>query len=292
MAKAKIESLEQLKDQHLQEQFELLSAEAREQQKANALMMLGGIRVADKIGKSIASQVMNAMVTFQREELYRNFGYSNFVEFLENSEFSPMSKNQFYARKALFEAEGEDLFNLMEEVGVSVRTRRLLSAGAYDAISIEGDEITVGDEKANLANMRLVKTLIESFAKDNAALRNEAERKGEQLEKLETKVIDLSDQISRIKNPTEKTEATRLVEAFMDASSALTRLADLALNSKRGPAHDQAESFIRTLWDGFTKVKSAFGRDTLQLEEANVAEGEFGDVVAALNDEELAGLME
>jgi dsDNA-specific endonuclease/ATPase MutS2 len=137
-----------------------------------------------------------------------------------------------------------------------------------------------------------VKALIESFAKDNSALRSDAERKTEQVEKLESKVLDLSDQLTRIKNPTEKTEATRLVEAFMDASSALTRLADLALNSSRGPAHDQAESFIRSLWDGFQKVKSAFGRDTMQLQEANVSQGEFGDVVAALNDEELAGLME
>lgn len=284
--------IEQLEDQHLQDKFELLTDAAKEQRKNQALMIIGGVRVANRIARSINSQVMNALIMFQDDQMYQSFGYKTFVEFLTESEYAPMTKHEFYARKGVFEKEGEDLFDLMEEIGVSLSVRKLLSDGDYDAISIEGDKIFVGNETADLSNFRMVKTLIESFAVDNKKLKDENKKKTSSIEALENKVTKLHDEVQSFKNPAAKKAATQIFEAYLNAESALEQLIKTV---KSAPLEvreqSSSETFIRSLYVRFCGVKESFGRGDMNLETKQV-EGEFSGFLSKLNDDELSDLME
>jgi hypothetical protein len=253
-------ALEQLKDKHLQEEWELLSEEAKQQSRDKAIFLLGGIRVADKISNSISSQVMNAMCLFQKENLYHGFGFVRFVDFLEQSEFSPMSKNQFYKRKEVFDREGEQMFDLMNELGVSLAVRKQLSAGNYEAITIEGNTLKVGDQSADLSDFRLVKSLIESYSDEVRKLTGQATRAEEKSAKLEKTVEEGSKQVESLMRqldhaPSEYEAAyDSLIQSFVRFNDCVSGASEI----ERSKSNSQLE----TLWRFLEECRVRFGSNT------------------------------
>lgn len=284
------DKLQNLKEKHQLEEYELLSDEFKQKRRDNALLILGGIRVADKIANSISSQVMNALITFQSEQMYLTLGFDNFVDFLEKSEVSPMTKNQFYKRKEIYELEGGKLFDLMNEIGVSLATRKLLSAGNYDAVTIEGDMLKIGDETADLSNARLVRSLIESYAEDCKRLNSESEKKQIKLEKAEKQITALSNELNSFKKTNDKPEETIIFEAYLQAENSMKNLIKAVKSASPTKREKSADTYIKNLYAVFYAVKEAFGRGSLQLEDSQV-EGEFKEILSGMNDDELAGLM-
>lgn len=288
MAKQNL-SLEKLKEKHEKEEWALQTEDVKTRKQNQVFMLLGGIQVANKISKSIDSQIMNALITFQEEEMYLNLGFDNFADFMQNSEYAPFKKSEFYKRRDIYLAEGGQLFDLMNEIGVSYSVRKQLAAGNYDAISFEGDKIRVGDEEADLSNMRMVKTLIESFADEARKNRDDAQRKQEKLERAEQQVTKLSGELSSLKS--EDSEATRILEAYLKAENALEGLIKAVKASTLVNREKSADVYVRGIYARFCAVKQVFGRGDMNLEESKV-EGEFKNVLSRMNDDELAGLME
>ena len=252
------DKLTKLKEQHQIEEHQFLTDEHKQQQRDNALMILGGIRVADKIATSISSQVMNALITFQDERMYLNFGFDNFVDFLQNSEVSPMSKGEFYKRKEIFEAEGEKLFDLMNEVGVSFATRKLLSSGNYDAISFDGDKLKIGDQEADISNARLVRALLESYADDYKRVKTESEKAKVKLKTAEGTITSGYQQIELLQKQLDggkESYDSVLTKLIVDLSSFAQIVEKLSDPEKK----DKADFALRTLSHQFSFISDAFG---------------------------------
>lgn len=288
---AKNTALEKLKEEHQKEEWALQSGEVKNKKQAQVFMILGGVHVANKIASSINSQVMNTLIEFQEKQMYLELGYENFVDFLSNSEYAPMSKSEFYRKRDIFLAEGGELFDLMNEIGVSMNVRKQLAAGNYEAIVIDGDKVRVGDDEADLSNMRMVKTLIESFAEEARKNKEDAGKKQEKLERAEQQVTKLAGELQAFKNPNDRSEETQIFDAYMRTDKAMEELIKAVKAAKKIDVGRYAETYIRSLYVKFCAVKKVFGREGLNLEDSQV-EGEFKEVLSRMNDDELASMME
>ena len=107
-----------------------------------ALLFLGGMRAADRIASALSAQVMANLIAFEKEKMHEQMGYKRFAEFLDRSPYSPMTKHQFYKRREIFDREGEQVFDLMNEIGLPLARRKLLGRGA---VRVEGETVIVND---------------------------------------------------------------------------------------------------------------------------------------------------
>ena len=125
------EKIAKLEEQHAEETVERHLAQYDAEQFAKGLMVLGGVRVAGSIATNISSEAFKALIRFGEDKYFESFTdsegnyFTNFADFLNESPYSPMTKTQFYARKTLFDSEGERMFDLFGELGLSIRKRKL-----------------------------------------------------------------------------------------------------------------------------------------------------------------------
>ena len=139
------------------QKIEVMQGEAATLQ---AAMMLGGIRVANSIAEATALQVMQALKSFQESKGYTSFGYDTFDKFLDNCPQSPMSKSQYYERRKLLSAEGDEVFQFMTALNVPMSTRKALKRGE---IVIETDGVRVGDEVINFSQEARIRSVLKSL---------------------------------------------------------------------------------------------------------------------------------
>jgi len=202
----------------------------RQEDRDRALFILGGINIADRVAESLGSEAIKAMINFQEQQLYLALGYRTFVDFLANSEFTRMTRQQFYDRKNLLEKEGDATFDLLTELGISIRKRKLLGKGN---VELDGEILVVhdGDVTTEIAitDRSAIFDAITALADSNSEKSIKLDRQKEKLDKHDEKVRELYDDIDRIK-------AAKIAEvagnphmiARVELGLAFTRLAEAA----------------------------------------------------------------
>lgn len=176
--------------EHLDE--ELHRSESKRLQ--TAWMAIGAIHTTRKLTEAMKGEIVKVLAEFGEKELYKTVGYSTFAEFLDNSEYSPMSKSAFYERKQLLDAEGIETFDLLSALGLPVRKRRMLGRGS---VQIEGDTVIVrdGDAESEIDlkdRSRLLETL-SALADANAEKTKKLEKGADDFKKAKDKIRELQD---------------------------------------------------------------------------------------------------
>lgn len=203
------DKLQKLKEKHELEEYQVQVDSFNESQKEESLIFLGQIRAVGALARGFSSQEIRALELFQQENRYRHLGFSTFVEFL-NSDYCPkITKAQFYERLALLNAEGNQVFDLLNEIGVAASTRKLLAAGEYDAIIFDGDKVRIGESEAALSDVRAVRALIESYADDCKRLKDENKKQTEKIEKGKKDYDRLKERLVEAEESTVRTDYTK-----------------------------------------------------------------------------------
>jgi hypothetical protein len=190
--------IDEVEDQHAEEVVQEHLAHHRDRAFREALHLSGGFKVAAKLVKVIDTELMRGLERFQEEKRHEALGYQRFVEFLDQSEYSPMSKAQYYERRALLEKEGDQVFNFFNDLGVSIRKRKLLGKGN---VEIEGENVIIrdGEEETSIAmtdRSRLLETL-SALADANADKSAKLEKQKEKIDRHGEKVRELYDDLDR-----------------------------------------------------------------------------------------------
>jgi hypothetical protein len=248
---------------------------------AESWKFAGKVLALSSIRRAINSQELLGLKLFQSEERYKDLGFDNFVEFL-NSEHSPCTKSQYYERIKLLDSEGEQTFDLLNELGVSNSTRKLLASGNYDAITIENGILKIGEETADLSNAKLVRSLIESYADDCKKLTAKSAKDLEKIEKLEKTIENgrsdyeqLQRRIDADETPREKT-FSKLVSSFNQFIGTLPNLDETE--------SEKAEANLEMIWYLLEHSRKSLGSnktftsgDTSSLDPL-VADVDFDDI--------------
>jgi hypothetical protein len=166
-----------------------------------ALMLLGGIRATDRVSQVLSSEVMRSTILFKDNKMHEHFGFPRFADFLDKSPFAPMTRAEFDRRRTRFEKEGEQLYDLLNDVGLSFRHRKLLGTGV---VSIEGENIVLKegeDEKViPLRDRSLILETLKSLADANAEKAEKLKHGQTDYDALQKRVYDLQDGIGIANN--------------------------------------------------------------------------------------------
>lgn len=255
------ERISQLKDEHAVEVVTQRAAEHEEKAKMQAAFMLGRIRQNEHIAKAIATnlsaQTIRALEHFQQEKQYESLGYQTFVDFLEKSEYSPMSKRQYYDRLALIREHGDEIYDLLTSVGISVRAQKLLGKGD---LAIKGDRLVVGDQEVEIGNTGVVKEVLEELFDERRELQTTIAKAEEKVEKQAEQLRQGQEEYERLeRNLNEMREGdphdlalTNCVHAFLELQEAIGQMPDQDKPLKGGNA-------IRTLFQQLKQTRSSYG---------------------------------
>ena len=219
--------LDEIVDEHADEAVAAHRAQVDREARDRSLLLLGGFRAAQQIANAINSEVMRALEIFQTERMYQAFGYDRFVDFLEEYAHAPMSKAQYYERKALLDKEGDALFDMYHDLGLSIRRRKLLGKGN---VELDGDKVIVHDgeiltEIALTDRSRLLETL-SALADANAEKSIKLERQKEKIDKFDSEKRDLYDEIDRVRASKVAAAPDEHMIARVELGLAFSRLRD------------------------------------------------------------------
>jgi hypothetical protein len=231
-----------------------------------ALLFLGGMRAADRIASALSAQVMANLIAFEKEKMHEQMGYKRFVEFLDRSPYSPMTRHQFYKRREIFDREGEQVFDLMNDIGLPLARRKLLGRGT---VRVEGETVIVndGDEDISIElgdRARILETL-SALADANAEKARRLERGLEDYERLKRKMDAGNDS-----GPGQKDELERV---SLTATAMLSALAAMLSET----SEDRREHFLNTnlnlLALQYRRVNEALGERALEIGETDAIAG-------------------
>ncbi|MDQ3322430.1 MAG: hypothetical protein M3525_08385 [Acidobacteriota bacterium] len=135
--------------------------EIDEKFRTEALLAVGMISAVPAIVKSmtahLGSKHILALRAFQERKFYKALGHDNFADFLNNSPHSPMTKSQYFERLNLLLREGEETYDLLNEIGISNRDRKRLPP---KSVRIVEDEILVNEQSVQIGNNDELKAVV------------------------------------------------------------------------------------------------------------------------------------
>lgn len=239
-----------VEDEHAEETLNNHLKAHDEDKFARALMVLGGVKTADRIAQSISSQVMNAMITFQTQDLHESLGFNRFADFLDKSEFSPMSKNEFYKRKELFESEGEKVFDLLTELGISLSKRKLLGKGN---ISLDGETVVILDNDTGeeisieLKDKSRILETITALADANADKSKRLTKGKDDNDRLKRKLTDLEEALDKERSTPRAADRDEIETSYLLLNSIFKRLNTLLENAPLIRVADFEERNLRVI---------------------------------------------
>lgn len=314
---------------------EILSAhlDKHEQKKRDkALMMVGAFTVTNRIAQALSAELMRALIQFQEEKIYESFGYETFVDFLNDSEHSPMTKSQFYERKKVLEIEGDAAFDLLNSLSLPIQKRKLLGAGN---VQVDGSTVFIttqnpdGDDQIVEIELndrtRLLQTL-SALADQNTLLNAKSAKQKEKIEKGESEIENLQKKLDAGGSGKGSNSSIEF-ESFMrivNSTDALAATIEKEFTIIEREAH--SEVYLDAIFASFLRLRAAYGRTDLVYSTQSAAnperkplaemsqnefqnhvakkmkgykgepddavDNEFSSITSNLNDEELEELMD
>lgn len=258
-------------------------------------MMLGAVKTVNHMNAYFSSQTIRGLQRIRDEKHFEQFGFSRFDDFLDESPHSPMSYKQFYDREKALINEGDEMFDVLNSLNFSLRKRRLLGAGnvvlednkmLIKRISEDGGEYT---EEVSISDQQKLIQTLSALADQTARLQNENEKQKTRLNRRDRDIEQLTEQIQKGTGGGN----SALFERFAVAKNALAQLADTV--EKHATDTDKkrnGELYLNELYAEFARVRQNFGRNDLRFDAPADTDGEFADITAKMNEDELADLME
>lgn len=249
--------------------------------------IVGAAKVLDHLAAALNAQAMRHWEGFQQAEGYRVYECDSFVDFLDKYRPMGLTKNKYYERKALLEAEGDDAFDLLNQYGVPATIRKQLSAGA---IEITKDEIIVGDKSAPIGDAKQVKALFKEVVDAFDRLETKSGKTEKEVEKLKKRLEDAEARASKTVNFSRHDETDPANAAYLRVISALV---ELTRELNELPS-DEAEQRLRKQYGPHiseaVEMMFSFSAKTSPIRKPdNVGANSLAD---ELTDEELAELAE
>lgn len=255
--KQKITAVE---EQHAEETLNTHLELHKKDRNARAHILLGGIRAVDRISENLSSQVMAALITFQKEDMHEELGFTRFADFLDQSEYSPMPKSEFYRRKELYDAEGGQLYDTFNAARIPISTRRLLAKLGDAEISIDGDEIVIGDERSDLSDLPTIKALIGNFASDNKKLLESKEKADKALAAEKDKNKRGTEELNELRRSIDAAnEGTEYERALMGVIKAFITLTSEAKELPDDERAERGAADLQTIAGQYFALSDAFG---------------------------------
>ncbi|QQS33525.1 MAG: hypothetical protein IPM50_02775 [Acidobacteriota bacterium] len=255
------EQIEKLRDDHAHEMIDNLTSAHQEKSRNDALFFLGRIKQNDHIAQAVASnlsaQSIRALEHFQQERMYESFGYSTFVDFLEKSEWSPMTKRQYYDRLNTLRELGDEVFDLLTSAGISVRAQKLIGKGD---ITISEGKLLIGDQEVSIDNSGVIKQVLVEFVDEMRAKDTKIKTLEQTVTERDTTIEKGRDEINDLRRALDhEAESSPYERALMNAIKAMITLTGEIKELDADERGERAEPDLKTLAEQWFQARDAYG---------------------------------
>lgn len=255
-----MEKLQKLEEQQQLERWKLLTDEEKEARKEETLLLVGGMLTVNRMADSLKSQEIRALEKIQNEKRYIDLGFEKFVDFL-NSSYCKVSKSKYYNYKEILDSEGDNNFDLLNEYGIPLRTRKLLAESNYGDIEIDGDIIKIGDDEADLSDLKMVKALIEKFSDDCRQLTDKSQKQTDNIKKLESTIEKGKAEVEELQRALEDAHTSSYDKALMTILLDFVKLNEEAQKTEITASRREAD--LRSVWNQMLNYKDTLKKDFL-----------------------------
>lgn len=271
MSDSLTDKIEKLKDEHAAEKHSELATHHDNRALAAAHFILGRIKQNDHLSHAISSnldaQTIRALERFQREKQHEVLGFDTFDQFLNESEFSPMTKRQYYDRLALVRGHGDEIYDLLTAVGISVRSQKMLGKGE---LSIKNDTLYIGDREVEVANTGIIKDVLNDLFDEKRQLQTDIAKRESRIEKLEAQVSTGTDEYDELRRSFDAlNDGDPHDRAYSKAANAIIRLMDAAETLPEAERKERGRSVVKQLHNLVIDLRSAYGINTALVDSPN-----------------------
>lgn len=182
---------------------------------------IGATKLMSKITISFGSQMLTSLKKFQEAEGYKAYGCDTWVEFLKQHPELDMSKSKYYRLTEALDAEGAEVYDLLNSINVPLTARMQLTAGT---VQIDGDEVVVADQRYALDDTRKIKRAITQIIEQMERVEAKAAKADKELEKTKKKLADAKEEAraAGMQMPDDGTDPVN--QAYLGVISSLTKL--------------------------------------------------------------------
>lgn len=267
---------------HAKERLSEKSSNRERESRDLALLALGSIATMNTLARSLDSSMIHALQKIRDERIYLSMDFQNFEAFLDHYPYSPMRYKKFNYLENQLKREGEAVFDTLNRIGIPVSRRKLLAGETQ--LSIEGDEIRIGEMRADLSDLPMVKQLINEFAAQNSKLLAQKKAAEKRAESLNARIRQGTEEIGQLrKSLDEKLEEDTFGKAYMKTVGAMLNLIEEASALAISEKISRSEGVIGPMFAQFLELKKALGSN-FSFEEAGRAK--------AMIPEEVLGILE
>ncbi len=283
-----------LKDQHAEETFERRKADQEQSEQSEAMYFLGRIKqtghLATAIANNLLAQEIRALEQFQKMKMFKSLGFATHDEFLDNSPYAPVTKRQYYDRLALVRKHGDEIYDLLTSIGISVRTQKQLGSGD---LTIKNDTLYVGEREVEIADVGIVKEVLNELFEEKRELLAEKEALAKSVEKQKATIqrgVTEFDELRR--NFDALTEGTPFERALMSAIAAMLDLVNEVKKLPEGERKARGEADVKTFTEQWFRLRDAYGVSFALAANTPAMAGEYKPVEEMSDEEKEATFFE
>lgn len=248
----------------------------------------GGIAAFGAMARFASSATIKLLQNIRDKEQYKVFGFNDFTSFLDKSplakKFCGFTYRTFNRLENQLEAEGQEVFDLLNEMKIPMTERKQLGTGD---VQIEGDKIFIGEEETSVEDMPTIKGLIKSLANENRELRDGSDKKESKIETLEKeKKIGQDDYEQLKRNFEEFKNGDDFDRAVGTAANALIKLNDQAKNLSDDDKEKRGENVLDSLWKLINITRDELGQTNFIFQDltGSAVDSDLQKAVAATGD--------
>lgn len=277
----------------------------------HSAIRIGEVGAIGRLANNLTAQTIRALQIIRDNKDFEPLGFTRFDNFLDESPVSPMSYRQFIDREKLLAQEGDFLFDLLNDLRLSHKQRRLLGAGNVQVdeengtvivtASVGGVAESVKTEEIDLKDRaRLLQTL-SALADQCSQLTEKNIKQTQKIERGEKDVEDLKRKLDDAKNrPGERTIDQIHFDNFMRVCNAIDAMAATVKGFSPEDKLRHKGVYLDGIDGAVLRLKAAYGNEAattakrhkkVSAEKSEEVE-DFADLAASMNDDELANLME
>lgn len=267
-----------------------------ENSKNSALMTLGAIAAFNYVARSADAQTIRGLQHIRDTKQFEVFGFQRFDNFLDESPHSPMSYRQFNDRENLLKNEGDQLFDLLNNLKITKKQRKMLGAGN---VQLDGETVIVkvntdGDgndvfEEIKLEDRARLLEALSAIADEKSDLSSKVLRQKTIIERGEKEVERLRKDLDEAQNKPGKITVFAL---FLQATNTIDAMAEMVKTADESEkAHKGV--YVDALNNAILRLETAYGFTPKPKKNSPANAGdEIADLTSSMSDEELAELMD
>lgn len=233
---------------------------------------IGGLRL---VSKFIGVSTIKLLQQVRDREQYKSFGFPNFKDFLEESplarQYAGISYKTFNNHENQMLAEGDELYELLNDFRIPISTRQLLAKNGELEISLDGDKLQIGEETYDLESTN-VKDVIKDLAKETRRLSQSSAKSEKAIESLQDQLKTGTEEYAELQRAIDaQGSGTPYEQALVKAIGSLINLTLAAKDATVVEKSNRGREDIETLWKQMLVVRSALYQDNFAfVDDTNV----------------------